>query len=171
MVLDLGAIGKGYAADEVMKLLKSSGISSALIDMGGDIMVSDPPPDKLYWTLGFSYFKNDGSEILQKIKLENQAIATSGDKYQFVELDGSRYSHIVDPMSGIPLKNRVQVTVIAKNASHADAYASAFSVMGLGGTEVHNRKMSNLKVFMVENKDGKYHQWMSQDFSDIIFDH
>jgi thiamine biosynthesis lipoprotein len=164
--LDLGGLGKGFTADEVMKLLQFHGVSSALIDMGGDICVSDPPPDKAHWVLAFSYYDEEGKEVIQKIKLKNGAVATSGDLYQFVEIDGKRYSHIVNPITGWALTNRIQVTVIADKATRADAFASAFSVLGIEKTKSKYRDLVNLEVFMVE-ENGKqgYGQWSSPSFT------
>jgi len=170
MKLDLGGIGKGFAADEVMKALKKSGITSALIDMGGDILVSNPPPEKEHWALAFSYYDESGQEIVQKIKLKNQAVATSGDLFQFVEIDNIRYSHIVDPKTGMALTSRIQVTVIARKGALADGYASAFSVMGIAKTERKIEQMKNLVVFATERVAGEYRQWNSDGFEDFTFE-
>ncbi len=164
MQLDLGGIGKGFAADEVLKVLAAHGINSALVDMGGDITVGNPPPDKEYWTLAFYYYNKEGKEIAQKIKLKNQAIATSGDLYQFLEVDGIRYSHIVDPKTGMALNSRIQVTVIALNGTMADGYASAFSVMGISKTKEKIDQIKGLNAFIVEQEPNKHLQWNSDGF-------
>src|SRR5690606_30194410 len=117
MQLDLGGIGKGFAADEAINVLRENGIHAALVDMGGDITVSEPPPNKEYWVLGFSYFDEKGEEIFKKIRLKNQAIATSGDLFQYTLIDGKRYSHIIDPKNGMALSNRIQVTTMAPNGT------------------------------------------------------
>ena len=166
MQLDLGGIGKGFAADEVLKVLESYGITSALIDMGGDIRVSDPPPNKAYWVLAFSYYNADKKEIVQKIKLKNQAVATSGDLYQFIEIDGIRYSHIIDPQTGMALGNGIQVTTIAPNATLADAYASAFSVIGIEEAINRVQEIPSLEFFMVENSKQEHKSWQSKGFMD-----
>ncbi len=164
MQLDLGGIGKGFAADEALEVLKAHGIYSALIDMGGDITVGDPPPDMEYWTLAFYYYDKEGKEVAQKIKLKNQAIATSGDLYQFLEVDGIRYSHIVDPKTGMALNSRIQVTVIAPKGTLADGYASAFSVMGIGKTKEKIDQIRGLNAFIVEQAPHKHLQWISDGF-------
>lgn len=170
MKLDLGGIGKGFTADEVMKVLKNLGITSALIDMGGDILVSNPPPEKEDWTLAFTYYKESGEEIVQKIKLRNQAVATSGDLFQFVEIDNTRYSHIVAPQTGMALTSRIQVSVIAHKGALADGYASALSVMGIDKTEQQIESMKNLAVFATEKVAGEYRQWNSDGFEDFTFE-
>ncbi len=168
MQLDVGGIGKGFAADEAIELLKRRGITAALVDMGGDITVSDAPPNKEFWILGFNYFDNNGEEVFQKLKLKNQAVATSGDLYQYVLIDGKRFSHIIDPRNGKALNNNIQVTTIASNGSMADAYASALSVLGIEeGMEVV-QKAPCLEVFMVEDIPGAYKQWNSSGFLKYI---
>lgn len=168
MQLDLGGIGKGYAADEAIALLKEMGIQSALVDMGGDITVSDAPPDKAYWTLGFSYYDSKGNEIFTKIKLKNQAVATSGDLYQYFNIDGNRYSHIVDPQTGIAITNNIQVTTIAPNGAMADAYASALSVLGVEKGKFLLNYTPGLEAFMVADIPDAYQKWNTSGFLDYV---
>ncbi len=130
MRLDLGGIAKGYAADEAMKVLQEHGINSALIDASGDLLVSEPPPNTSAWTIGIAALKTPEGEPTQFLKISNVAVATSGDAYQFVEIDGTRYSHIVNPKTGMGLTTHSSVTVVAPTATLADAWASAVSVMG-----------------------------------------
>lgn len=164
MQLDLGGIGKGFAADEALKVLRENGIHAALVDMGGDITVSGPPPNTEYWILGFSYFDGNGDEVFNKVKLRNQAIATSGDLYQYTLIDGKRYSHIIDPKSGRALSNTIQVTTIAPTGAMADAYASALSVLGIkNGKKTVNRTIG-LEAFMVEDIPGHYAKWSTPGF-------
>ena len=164
MKLDLGGIGKGFTADEVIKVLESNGVRSALVDMGGDIRVSNPPPSKDYWVLAFSYYNEKGDEVLKKIRLKNAAVATSGDLYQFVEINGIRYSHIINPLTGMALNNSIQVTTIANNATEADALSSAFSVMGITETTHLIKGKSNIAVFMVQKSKNTFKQWNSGNF-------
>ncbi len=168
MKLDLGGIGKGFTADEVIKVLKSHGVSSALVDMGGDLRVSNPPPNREYWNLAFSYYNEKDVEVVKRIRLKNAAIATSGDFYQFVEIDGIRYSHIIDPSSGLALSKSIQVTTIAKNATEADAFASAFSVMGIAQTTEFIKAMSDIDVFIVQKSENTFKQWNNSTFPGLI---
>ena len=168
MRLDLGGIGKGYTADEVLKVLENNGIPSALIDMGGDISVSNPPPNREYWILAFSYYNKKGKEISQRIKLKNQSVATSGDLFQSIELDGIKHSHIINPTTGMALTNSIQVTTIAESGAMADAYASALSVLGFEGVEWITQELTNFKFFMVGySKDG-HQQWSSPGFKEFL---
>ncbi|QDU63599.1 Thiamine biosynthesis lipoprotein ApbE precursor [Planctomycetes bacterium Pan216] len=127
MRLDVGGIAKGYTGDEVLKVLREKGITKAMIDAGGDIVVGDPPPGRPGWTIALQEVPGEPSE---SIVCHNLAIATSGDTSRFVELEGKRYSHIIDPRTGHALTSRLQVTVIAPSGTEADALASAVSVLG-----------------------------------------
>jgi len=123
MKLDLGGIAKGYAADEAMKVLKKHGIRSALVGASGDIAVSDPPPAKSGWQIELGSSTN-------VVSLSNAAVSTSGDVFQNLEINGVRYSHIVDPRTGIGITNQLMVSVIAADSTTADALATAISVLG-----------------------------------------
>jgi thiamine biosynthesis lipoprotein len=127
MRLDLGGIGKGYAADEAIRVLAAAGAPSCLVDLGGDIAAGAPPPGHAAWRIAIA---SSDSEMTRMFDLAHAAVATSGDVEQHVEIGGVRYSHIVDPTTGLGLANRAQVTVIAPNATTADALASAVSVLG-----------------------------------------
>jgi len=130
--IDLGGIAKGYAADEALRILKCHGLSHAMVDAGGDIVVGDAPPGKPGWTIEIEKLKTqtDNDNPPQLIVLSNASIATSGDAYQFVEIDGIRYSHIIDPKTGIGLTTTSSVTIIAPDGITADSYASAASILG-----------------------------------------
>lgn len=130
MKLDLGGIAVGYAADEAIRVLKQRGITRALIDGSGDIVVSDPPPDSTGWRIGIASLKEPEAAPLHFATLANCSISTSGDAYQFVEIGGKRYSHIVHPKTGLGLTERCSVTVIAPDGITADALATAVSVLG-----------------------------------------
>jgi thiamine biosynthesis lipoprotein len=129
MQVDLGGIGVGYAIDEALTVLETKGIKSALVDGSGDIGVSDPPPGQLGWRIGIAPLDPEKTPSRYLI-LKNGAVTTSGDAYQFVEIGGKRYSHIVDPKTGLGLTERSSVTVIARNCTIADSYTKAVSVLG-----------------------------------------
>ena len=129
MRLDLGGIAKGYAADEALATLRAEGVVRALVNAGGDIALGDPPPDESGWRIGVAPLKADTAPRRYYL-LSRMAVATSGDAYQFVEIDARRYSHLVDPRTGIGLTTRSSVTVFATSGMTADALASAVSVLG-----------------------------------------
>lgn len=137
MQLDLGGIAKGYAADEALRVLKQHGITRALVDAGGDVVAGDPPPNEEGWRIAIAEPRDaneiaDGQHerIARYVHIANAAVAQSGDTFQFVELNGVRYSHIVDPRTGLGLTNQLAVTVIAAEGISADSLASALSVLG-----------------------------------------
>ncbi|MEM1135332.1 MAG: FAD:protein FMN transferase [Bacteroidota bacterium] len=126
--LDFGGIAKGYTADEVYKVFLKHNIERVLIDAGGDIYCGKAPPQKEGWeVIVSSGLKNKTKTLL----LTQQAVATSGDMYRFFEIDGIRYSHIINPLKGKPLTKRIATTVVAPNAEKADYLASVLNVIGL----------------------------------------
>ena len=131
MQLDLGGIAKGYAADAGLAVLKSHGVTRALVAASGDIAAGDPPPGQRGWRVGIGALEGTDNRLAKTILLQNGAVSTSGDAEQFVEIEGRRYSHIVDPRTGIGLTERLQVTVIAQRASDTDRFATAVSVLGV----------------------------------------
>lgn len=139
MRLDPGGIGKGLAADLVMDLLKEHKIERALIDAGGDLLASGPPPGQEGWEVWLEVpvsLQSEGENRSVRLSLAHQAIATSGDLFQFVDIDGVRYSHIVDPLTGLGVEGHHQATVIAPEAWLADLFAT---VMILEGAGIENR--------------------------------
>jgi thiamine biosynthesis lipoprotein len=147
MRLDLGAIAKGFAADEAIATLASHGITHALIDAGGDVTVGDAPPDRTPgqapqevaapgWRVGIEPLLDENYRQLKVdtlppyLAVSNCSVATSGDAFQHVVIDGARYSHIVNPKTGIGLTTPIGVTVIAPRGMDADALASTVSVLG-----------------------------------------
>ncbi len=122
MALDLGGIGKGFACDRALALLRDAGFPRAFVSLGGDFAVGDRPPDASGWRI-----QVEGGPVLP---LANCGISTSGASEQYVELGGRRYSHIIDPRSGRPVEGMGFVTVVAGNATASDALATALSVMG-----------------------------------------
>ena len=127
MRLDLGGIAKGYAVDEAMAVIRSHGITVAMVDGGGDILAGDAPPGAVGWLIEKPALGQDGLAT-EKMPLKNAAIATSGTTYKFLEHDGKRYSHILDPRTGMGVTTRQLVTVTAPTCMEADAWATAMSV-------------------------------------------
>ncbi len=129
MMLDLGGIGKGFAVDEAMALLRERGITRCLIGLSGDMAVGCPPPGQRGWSIAVSA---DGTREAITVTLTNAAISTSGDHYQHIVIDGVRRSHIHDPTEpSLGLHDQTAVTVIAPTATIADGLATALSVIGI----------------------------------------
>ena len=130
MRLDLGGIAKGYAVDEALKVLRRLGIKSALVAGGGDMAVSDPPPGKKGWRIELAALDATNAPPARFVSLSHAALATSGDLFQRLEIDGRRYSHIVDPHTGIGLTDHSLVNVIAPDCITADSLTKVVSVLG-----------------------------------------
>jgi len=127
MKLDLGAIGKGYADDEAQAVFRKFGITHALVEMGGDIVVSGPPPGVSGWAIEVP---NAGkSKKTPEMRFTNCAVSTSGDTEEFVVIGGTRYSHVIDPHTGQALTKRVQATVIAKDGLTSDPLSTAMTLL------------------------------------------
>lgn len=129
MRLDLGGIAKGYAVDEALTAIRALGVMRVLINAGGDIVVGDAPPGESGWRIGVASLLPDAPPS-RFLSLANCSVATSGDAWQYVEFDGKRYSHILDPHTGLGLTQRSSVSVIAPTGILADSLASAVSVLG-----------------------------------------
>lgn len=130
MRVDLGAIAKGYATDEALRVLRESGCPRAMVDGSGDLALGDPPPNAKGWKIAIAARSEPSGQPGLTLMLSNCGVATSGDVYQFVEIDGRRYSHIVDPATGLGLTTPSTVTVVAPDGMTADSLASAVSVLG-----------------------------------------
>jgi thiamine biosynthesis lipoprotein len=131
MQLDLGGIAKGYAANQAMEILKSGGLSRALVAASGDIAIGDPPPGKPGWSIGVGALEGGQNGLVRNLLLRNAAVSTSGDTEQFVEIEGRRYSHIVDPRTGLGLTERLQATIVARSVTDTDSFATAVSILGV----------------------------------------
>jgi thiamine biosynthesis lipoprotein len=130
MQLDLGGIAKGYAADEALRVLERRGVKRALVAAGGDIAVSGPPPDAEGWSIGIAPLEDPDSKPSRYLVLKDAAVSTSGDAEQYVEIDGVRYSHIVDPHTGVGLVGRRSATVVARHGIKSDSLTKAVIVPG-----------------------------------------
>jgi len=129
MQLDFGGIGKGYIAQKVVDYLKKEGITTSLVDAGGDIVLGDAPPNKKGWTVGVNQPEKADDLLPEKLQLHNLSVATSGDVYQFIEHNGKKYSHIIDPSTGYGVTSLRNVTVIANDGALADWLATACSIL------------------------------------------
>ena len=130
MALDVGAIGKGYAASEAIEVLGGLGVSSALVAVSGDLAFSEAPPGQRGWRIGVHSGDPSVASVPAVLELTNAAVSTSGSSEQHVDIDGRRYSHIIDPSSGMGLVDDITVTVIAPHGLDADGLDTAVSVLG-----------------------------------------
>ena len=129
--LDAGGIAKGYAADRALEEIARTGPRRALVAAGGDLAIGEPPPGRPGWEVALAGLDPDGAAPASPVVVARCGISTSGDAEQWVEIDGVRYSHIIDPRTGMPLRNSRNVSVVAATAMEADALATAKSVLEL----------------------------------------
>ncbi len=131
--LELGGIAKGYAADEAVRMLREAGERRVLVAVSGDLVAGDPPPRQAAWRIALE-------PVGQTIGLKHAAVSTSGDTEQFLEANGKRYSHIIDPRTGLGLTNGVVASVLARTGMVADALATVVCLLGVdAGTRVARR--------------------------------
>lgn len=121
--VDFGGVAKGDGCDQAVYVLQGHGVRSACVEAGGDIRFLGSPPGSAVWMVSILNRRS-------RMGLRNKAISTSGDAEQFVEIDGVRYSHIVDPATGLGLTNRLQASVIANSGLTTDPLATALCVLG-----------------------------------------
>ena len=135
MKLDFNAIAQGYTVDLIANFLQKKGIYNYLINVGGELIASGKNEDGKIWSIGIDKPSNEidnDDRFIQTIYLRDMALATSGNYRKFYVKDGKKYSHIINPITGFPSSNRLlSVTVVHKNCMTADAYATAFMVMGV----------------------------------------
>ena len=129
MQLDFGGIAKGYIAQWVINFLKANGIQQALVDAGGDIVMSGAPLNQQGWLIGVNLPETTDQLLNKKLQRSNCSVATSGDVYQFIEYKGVKYSHIINPLTGYGVTNLRNVTIIAKTGATADWLATACSIL------------------------------------------
>ena len=134
MTLDFNAVAQGYTTDLIGKFLETNGIANYLVDVGGEILARGTKPNGEQWTIGIEKpAENFDSErsVQIKINLKDKGIVTSGNYRKYIEKDGIRYSHSIDPKTGYPVEqNLLSATIIADNASWADCLATICMVVG-----------------------------------------
>ena len=154
MRLDLGGIAKGYAADAALAVLNKHGITRALVAGSGDIAVGDPPPGKKGWRIGIAPLELSGPPS-RYVLLANAGVSTSGDSMQHVEIGGLRYSHVIDPRTGMALTDHCSVTVVAPNATTTDGLSTGISVLGPEAGLAVAEKLPGVAAFIVRKPEGK----------------
>ncbi len=169
VTLDLNSIAKGFAVDQVSKLAAAAGFTNYLVEIGGEVYAAGVRTDGQNWRVGINRPQKDAAfnEVYKAVSIANQAFATSGDYRNFFEIDGVRYSHVIDPRSGYPVSNGVvSVSVIADNCTLADGLATAVMVMGTEkGIQLVNR-LDNVECFIVvEKSDGRLLDFYSPGFA------
>lgn len=153
MRLDAGGIAKGFAVDECFKLLHQAGIHSALVAAGGDIRVGAAPPDKPHWVIASKGSSSQGAVVDQELYFYQKAVSTSGDTYRFLEWEGQRYSHIIDPRTGLGMQHRQFTRVSGPSSAWVDGLDTAANVMSPADREKLMKKFPRYKLEQYESKD------------------
>ncbi|WP_073257006.1 FAD:protein FMN transferase [Caldanaerovirga acetigignens] len=155
MAIDLGGIAKGYAADEVIKVLKERGMKSAVADLGGNVYVLGRKPNGQLWKIGIQDPFKPRGEIFATIEAENKTLVTSGVYERFFEEGGKRYHHILDTLTGYPVENGlVSVTIIGNSSIDADALSTAVFSLGLQrGMELVENLPDIEAIFVTKDKE------------------
>lgn len=154
MQIDVGGIGKGYAADLAARVMQASGATAGVVALSGDIKTFGRMPDRQRFVFGIQHPRKEQGEILGSIELENEAVSTAGDYQRYFMKDGIRYHHILDPATLLPARGCQSVTVIAKNGVMADGLDTGIFVMGPDKGMVLIESLPDVEGVIVD-QDGK----------------
>lgn len=175
MLLDFNAVAQGFSVDYLSDFLVSKGIKNFLIDIGGEVRTQGTKPSAESWVVAIekpATDMNSQQQLKAKLKLNDLSLATSGNYRKYIEENGERFSHTIDPATGYPAKhNLLSVSVIAKDCMTADAYATAFMVMGLEKTKqfLSDNTDLNLHVYCIFSaSDGAMQTWTDAGFQKLI---
>lgn len=154
MMLDCSAVAKGYAVDVVSELLEKKGIHNYMVDIGGELVARGKNPKQDLWQIGINKPIDDSLSLNEDIQtilqVSNVGIATSGNYRNFYYRNGKKYAHTIDPISGYPVQHSIlSSTVVAKNCMSADAYATAFMVMGLEKAEKFANAHPDIEAYFI----------------------
>jgi thiamine biosynthesis lipoprotein len=171
ITVDLSSIAKGYGVDEVAVLLRSLGYKDYLVEIGGEIFAAGHRKDNTRWRIGINRPRADAAfdAVYKVVALRNQGFATSGDYRNFFEVDGVRYSHVIDPRTGFPVSNGVvSASIIATDCAMADGLATAVVVMGVKKALELIDRLDGIEGFIVvEQNNGTLVDYYSKGFESI----
>lgn len=176
VMLDVNAIAQGYSVDVVAELMETKGINNYLVEIGGEVKTKGLNNKGKAWKIGIDKpFDNNnvpGQELQAIVKLSNKSLATSGNYRKFYERDGIKYSHTINPKTGYPVTHSLlSTTVIANDCMTADAYATAFMVMGLDEAFLLVQKLTNIEALFVYNdENGEYKIKTTSAMDEILED-
>jgi thiamine biosynthesis lipoprotein len=155
MRMGFGGIGKGYAAERAKQVMKEQGVTSGVVNASGDLCAWGYQPNGQPWTIGIVN-PNASNQLFSYLTVTELAVATSGNYEKYVMIDGKRYSHTIDPRTGLPVGGIKSVTIITTNAEIADAMATPVMVMGIRtGLDMINQ-MKNIEAIIIDDNDKMY---------------
>ena len=156
MRIGFGGIGKGYAAEMAKNKMQQLGITSGIVNASGDLTTWGFQPNGEEWTVGIAN-PNISGEVFSFLKISGLAVATSGNYEKFIVIDGKKYSHTIDPRTGLPVAGIKSVTIITKNAEIADAMATPVTIMGVkAGLHMINQ-MKDIEVVIIDDHNKIHH--------------
>ena len=169
MQLDFNAIAQGYTSDLIAAFLDRQGVSNYLVNNGGEIMARGGKPDGSSWVVGIEKPADrwDADQVVQcRVALRDRGLVTSGSTRKYVERDGKRYSHCINPNTGYPVEHQVlSVTVMAKNSVWADAFASMGMVMGMEKSLEIFKSLEDVEAFYIfVNDKGEMETYATDGF-------
>ncbi|OFY34332.1 MAG: hypothetical protein A2275_11880 [Bacteroidetes bacterium RIFOXYA12_FULL_35_11] len=171
--MDFNAIAQGYTVDVIVRFFESKKVSDYLVEIGGEVRGKGVNKKGLSWRIGIDKPLDASTEETRELQaivsLNNKAIATSGSYRKFYEENGIRYSHTIDPSTGYPVRhNLLSVSVLADDASTADAYATAFMVMGIEKSLDFLKKQNKLEAYFICSKGKDYEIQVTDGFKNLI---
>jgi len=171
--LDFNAFAQGYSVDVVSEFLNSKGLKSYVVEIGGELYAKGKKPNGANWTVGIEKpidNKESTNPIKAYVKLENMAIATSGNYRRFIIEDGIKYAHHIDPKTGYPTKNNLlSASIFAKECIASDANATGVLVMGLEKAKVFLKAHPELQAYLIYSDDkGDYRIYQTAGLENII---
>ena len=174
VMLDMNAIAQGYAVDVLAGFLDSEGIANYLVEIGGEISTRGRNPRGLLWKVGIDRpvegLQIPGAELQAIVEFTDRSLATSGNYRRFYEKDGMKYSHTIDPKTGYPVQHGLlSATVMAEDCMRADAYATAFMVMGFEKSREFLMNRSGMDAYLIYNDDeGEYRVWYTRGMKNLL---
>ncbi len=174
IMLDCAAIAKGYGCDVVAKILADKGVDNYMVDIGGEVVTKGISPKRLPWKIGVTKPIDDSLTVNQEIQsilnVTDKSMATSGNYRNFYYKNGKKYAHTIDPKTGYPVQHSLlSATVITDRCAIADAYATAFMVMGIDkARKVLQRHPEMMGYFIYSDAKGQLSVWYSPSLKDKI---
>jgi thiamine biosynthesis lipoprotein len=155
MRIGFGGIGKGYAAERAKQIMQDKGVVSGVVNASGDLTAWGYQPDGKKWTVGVAN-PDASNQVFSYLSISGLAVATSGNYEKFVIIDGKRYSHTINPRTGMPVAGIKSVTIITTNAEIADAMATPVTIMGVyAGLDLINQ-MNDIEAIIIDDDDNLY---------------
>lgn len=166
--LDMNAIAQGYSVDKVAEYLIEQGVYNFIVDIGGEVRAHGQKPGGA-WQVGIEEPTDSSTQLMNSIPLQNAALVTSGNYRKYHEYNGEKYSHIINPLTGYPLRQSLlSVVVLHAKAVYADAYATAFMVMGLEAAKQYVQEHTGIHVYMIYSENGEYKVYASPGMQQLL---